>query len=124
MAGRSIEHRLTRRLWGVESQLLEFLASHNKEEFMSFISERYIGTYEGHTIELVRNNLDKTLKLLIDKQEVASESRILPHDISLTGTLEHNGKKHTVVAKSIVRFPSTEDTIEIDGQTLPLMKMK
>jgi hypothetical protein len=91
---------------------------------MSFISDRYVGTYEGHTIELVRNNLDKTLKLLIDKQEVASESRILPHDISLTGFLEHNGKKHTVVAKSIVRFPSTEDTIEIDGQTLPLTQTK
>jgi hypothetical protein len=95
-----------------------------KKEFMSLTGDRYVGTYEGHTIELVRNNWNKTLKLLIDGQEVACESRTLPHDILLSGTLEHNGVQHTVVAKSIVHFPSTEDTIEIDGQTLPLTKMK
>src|SRR3569832_2760106 len=95
-----------------------------KKEFMSLSGERYVGTYEGHTIELVRNNWNKTLKLLIDGQEVACESRTLPHDILLSGTLDHNGVQHTVVAKSIVHFPSTEDTIEIDGQTLPLTKMK
>jgi hypothetical protein len=91
---------------------------------MSFTGDRYVGTYKGHTIELVRNNLNKTLKLLLDGQEVASEARILPHDILLTATLEHNGEEHTVVAKSIVRFPLTEDTIEIDGQTLPLAKTR
>jgi len=88
------------------------------------MGDRYVGTYKGHTIELVRNNLNKTLKLLLDGQEVASESRILPHDILLTATLEHNGEEHTVTAKSIVKFPSTEDTIEIDGQTLRLTKTK
>ena len=90
---------------------------------MSLTGDRYIVTYEGHTIELVRNNWNKTLKLLIDGQEVASAKRILPHDISLTGVLEHNGEKHTVVAKSIIHFPSTEDTIFIDGQALPLTKI-
>jgi hypothetical protein len=91
---------------------------------MSLTGDRYVGMYEGHTIELVRNNWNKTLKLLIDGQEVAGESRTLPHDILLTGTLEHNGVQHAVVAKSIVHFPSTEDTIEIDGQALPLTKVK
>jgi hypothetical protein len=91
---------------------------------MSFTGDHYVATYKGHTIELVRNNLNKTLKLLLDGQEVASESRLLPHDISLTATLKHNGDKHTVVAKSIVCFPSTEDTIEIDGQILHLTKTK
>jgi hypothetical protein len=89
---------------------------------MSITSDYYVGKYQGHTIELVRNNWNKTLKLLIDGQEVASESRTLPHDILLTGTLEHNGVQHTVVAKSIVRFPSSEDTIDVDGQALPLTK--
>ncbi len=89
---------------------------------MSLTGDRYVGEYEGHTIELIRNNWNKTLQLLIDGQEVVCESRILPHDIVLTGTLEHNGVQHTVVAKSIVHFPSTEDTIEVDGQALPLTK--
>jgi hypothetical protein len=91
---------------------------------MGITSDRYIGTYEGHTIELVRNNWNKTLKLLIDGQEVASESRLLPHDILLTATLGHKGEKHTVIAKSIVHFPSTEDIIEVEGQRLPLTKTK
>ncbi len=90
---------------------------------MSITGDREVGTYYGHTIELVRNNWNKTLKLLIDGQEVASESRILPHDILLTGILEHEGVQHRVVAKSIVHFPSSEDTILIDGQALPLTKI-
>ncbi|HBE17726.1 MAG TPA: hypothetical protein DEG17_02675 [Cyanobacteria bacterium UBA11149] len=89
---------------------------------MSIIGDREIGTYYGHSIELVRNNWHKTLKLLIDGQEVASESRIFPHDIVLTGILEHEDVRHKVVAKSIVRFPSTEDTILVDGEALTLTK--
>src|SRR5579859_577691 len=95
-----------------------------KEAFMAITGDRYVGTYQGHTIELIRNNWDKTLKLLIDGQTVASELRIWPHSITLTGTFEHNGVKHTVVAKSVEHFPSAEDTIEIDGETLPLTKTK
>jgi hypothetical protein len=89
---------------------------------MAITGDRYVGTYEGHTIELVRNNWKKTLQLLIDGREVASESRILPHDITLTGAFEEGGVRHTVVAKAVAHFPSSEDTVEIDGKALPLTK--
>ena len=62
---------------------------------MSLTGDRYVGEYEVHTIELIRNNWNKTLQLLIDGQEVVCSSRILPHDIVLTGTLEHHGVQHT-----------------------------
>jgi len=91
---------------------------------MSITGDRYIGIYEGHTIELMRDNWIKTLKLLIDGKEVASESRILPHNITLTATLEHSGVQHSIVARSIVHFPLVEDTIEIDGKTLTITKTK
>ncbi len=89
---------------------------------MGITGDHYVGTYEGHSIELIRNNWNKTLKLLIDGQEVASESVILPHNIGLTATLLHDGTPHTVIAKSVVKFPFTKDTIEIDGQLIRLTK--
>jgi hypothetical protein len=92
---------------------------------MAITGDRYVGTYYGHTIELIRNNWVKTLKLLIDGQEVASKSCMLPGRITLTGTLEHNGVQHAVVARSVPRYLLwTKDTIEIDGNELPLTKTK
>jgi len=91
---------------------------------MAITGDRYVATYEGHTIELIRDNWEKSLKLLIDGKEVAHESRLWPHDITLTGTFKHNNVEHTVVAKSIVHFPSAHDTIEIDGEALTLTKTK
>jgi len=91
---------------------------------MGITGDRYTGTFLTHTIELVRNNWDKTLRLLIDGREVARASRALPHDIILTAELQHAGMVHTVVARSVVRFPSTVDTIDVDGDPLPLTKGK
>ncbi|MBD1842602.1 hypothetical protein H6F89_04075 [Cyanobacteria bacterium FACHB-63] len=91
---------------------------------MSITGDCYVGSYEGHVIELVRNNWDKILKLLIDGQEVASESRILPHDITLIGEFEHNHVRHRVVAKAVSHFLSSDDTVEVDGEELPLNKVK
>jgi hypothetical protein len=91
---------------------------------VAITGDRYVAAFEGHTIELVRDNWVKTLSLLIDGKEVARQSRVLPHDITLTGTFEHNGVEHTVAAKSVVHFPSAIDTIEVDGQALNLRKMK
>ena len=62
------------------------------------------------------------ITLQIDGKKVASESCALPHDITLTATLEHNGVPHTVVAKSDVHFPSADITIAVDGQALTLDK--
>ncbi len=96
---------------------------------MSITGDRYEGTFDGHKIELVRNNLSKTLNLLIDGDVVASEQRWLPKDITLHADFEHNGVKHSVVAhqhvKPIHGLPvGSDDSIEIDGKPLSLTKTK
>jgi hypothetical protein len=96
---------------------------------MAITGDRFEGTFEGHKIELVRNNLDKTLNLLIDGAVVASEHRWVPKEITLHADFEHNGVNHSVVAhqhlKPILGLPiATDDSIEIDGKPLPLKKTK
>lgn len=96
---------------------------------MAIMGDRYEGMFDGHRIELVRNNLDKTLNLLIDGAVVASERRWFPKDITLHAEFEHAGVKHSVVAhqhlKPILGLPiDTDDSIEIDGKALPLTKTK
>ena len=96
---------------------------------MAITGDRYEGTFEGHKIELVRNNLDKTLNLVIDGAVVASEHRWFPKQITLHAEFEHKGVQHTVVAhqdlKPILGLPiATDDSIEIDGKPLPLTKVK
>ena len=96
---------------------------------MSITGDRYEGTFDGHKIELVRNNWNKTLSLLIDGAVVASEQRWIPRDITLHAEFDHKGAKHTVVAhqelKPIFGLPiDTHDSVEIDGKTLPLTRMK
>jgi hypothetical protein len=96
---------------------------------MGVTGDRYEGTFDGHKIELVRNNVDKTLNLLIDGAVVASEQRWLPKDITLHAEFEHKAVKHTVVAhqhlKRILGLPiDHDDSIEVDGKPLPLKKTK
>jgi hypothetical protein len=81
----------------------------------------YRGKHQGHTIELVRDNLAKTLKLVIDGVEVASEPRAMQHDITLTATLVHAGVSHRIVARSIVGRKNT-GTVMIDGAPLTLAR--
>ena len=90
---------------------------------MAITGDVYVAEYEGHVIQLVRNNLQKTLTLRIDDKDVATASRALPHNITLTGTFEHQGVQHTVTAKSVIsRVLFTKDSIEVDGVDLPLAK--
>jgi len=89
---------------------------------MPLFGDHYAGAYENHTLELIRNNWDKTLKLRIDGEVVASTTCHLPRSITLTGNLEHQGVRHEVVARSIPRHVIfTTDTIEIDGNPLSLL---
>ena len=78
-------------------------------------------TYQGHTIELIRDNLAKKLKLVIDGVEVASQPRAMQHDITLTATLVHQGISHRVVARSIVGR-TTSGTVMIDDAPLTIAK--
>jgi hypothetical protein len=90
---------------------------------MALTGDRYGGTYEGHTIELVRNNWVKTLSLWIDGKEVARASCMLPWRITLTSTLAHDGVSHAVVARSVPRrLLWTTDTVEVNGKELALTK--
>ena len=89
---------------------------------MGILGERHAGTFEGHTLEIQRDNLSKSVKLLIDGKEVASERRLVPHDITLTATFEHAGVTHQVVARSIVKGLSATDSIEIDRKPLSITK--
>lgn len=88
---------------------------------MGMMGDGYRGTYQGHTVELIRDNVGKKLKLVIDGVEVASEPRALQHDITLNATLVHEGVSHRVVARSVVGR-TTSGTIHIDGAPLTIAK--
>ncbi len=89
---------------------------------MAITRDHYVGIFEGHIIELIRNNWNKTLTLLIDSKEVATASRALPHLIKLTGTFEHNGREHTVELLSQPHLITAQDSITVDGRDLTLEK--
>ena len=90
---------------------------------MALTGNRYVGTYKGHAVELIRNKWFKTLSLWIDGKRVALELCIWPWPTTLTGTLEHDGGAHAVVARSIPRHILwTIDTVEVDGVALALKK--
>ncbi len=90
---------------------------------MAFTGERYVGVYEGHTVELIRNSWVKTLSLWIDGQRAAWAMCIWPRRITLAGTLEHDGVERAVVARSVPRRVLwTTVTVEVDGETLALTK--
>jgi hypothetical protein len=93
----------------------------DQEVVMGLFGDRYVGEYEGHTVELLRNNWNKTLKLLIDGEEVASTSCDLPLTRTLEGSLEHGGVRHDVVARSVPHYLIfSQDSIAVDGNELPL----
>jgi len=92
---------------------------------MALTGDHYVGTFEGHTLELIRNNWNKTLTLLIDGKEVAWESCVLPGRVTLTGVVEHGGVRHAVVVRSVPhRLLWTKDSIEVDGEPLTLTKTR
>jgi hypothetical protein len=92
---------------------------------MGIITQRYVSDFEGHSIELVRNALAKTLTLRIDNRRASRASCALPRDIILTGALEHQGRQHTVTATSLVhlRSLSREESIAVDGVVIAGARM-
>lgn len=88
---------------------------------MGMMGDGFRGKYQGHAIELIRDNLAKTLKLVIDGMVVASEPRTMQHDITLKATLVHEGVSHSVVARSIVGR-TTSGTVLIDGAPMTITK--
>jgi hypothetical protein len=88
---------------------------------MALTGDYYVGKYKGHSIELIRDNWNRSLKLLIDGTVAASASCMFPGRRTLTATLRHNGVEHAVVAQSVPYWlVLTKDTIEVDRYRLPL----
>ena len=99
---------------------------------MGLMGDRLEGTFEQHTIALVRTNLDKKVVVLVDQVEVASESVALPHEWEKRKEFQVGacGRTHTLVAHSALKklfglLPiDNEYTVEIDGQEISLKKTK
>jgi hypothetical protein len=90
---------------------------------MALTGECYVGVYEGHTVELIRNNWVKTLSLWLDGRRVAWAMTIWPRKVTLTGTLEHDGIARAVVARAVPRrILWSTVTVEADGKALALTK--
>jgi hypothetical protein len=92
---------------------------------MGLTGDCRVGHYEGHNIELVRNNWNKTLKLVIDGQEVERESCMFPGARTLIGSVDHERVRHLVVATSVPdRLVRNKDSISVDGAELQLSSQK
>jgi hypothetical protein len=96
---------------------------------MGIASDRYEGRFGQHTIELIRNDWEKTLCLCIDGACVAQEHRFLPKEITLRADFEDGGAMHTVVArqhvKAILGLPiHANESVEVDGAPLAMRKTK
>ena len=97
---------------------------------MAITGDRYVGNYEGHAIELIRENLVKKVTLVIDGREVAMQSVAIPTKYDLRAEFEHAGKTHTVFAHSEFKkflgiVPYDHDVvIEVDANPIGLTKVK
>jgi len=86
---------------------------------MGMLEDRHTHTHQGHRIEVVENAVAKRVTLLIDGREVASESCMLPQEITLDGAIDDA----PVQAKIVIRFlRGSVVTLEIDGTPTPLLK--
>jgi len=87
---------------------------------MGLIKDRHVGKYEGHTIEVVEDGVAKRVTLLVDGHELASESCIVPQEISLTGII---GGGQAVAAQVTIRFlASSKVSAMVDGKPIDLVK--
>jgi hypothetical protein len=97
---------------------------------MGIMGDKFVGEFEGMKIELARTNIDKTLAVLVDGHQVASESVALPHEVHLKVEFDHGGKRHALFADSAFKklfglVPYDYDyTITIDGKQVTLKKVK
>lgn len=86
---------------------------------MGMLEDRHTHTHQGHRIEVVENAVTKRVALLVDGREVASESCMLPQEITLHAAID----AAPVQAKIVIRFlRGSIVTLEIDGVPTPLTK--
>ena len=70
---------------------------------MAPAGDYYVVQYKGHTVELIRNHGDRTLKLVIDGTVVANESCLPPGRLAPAGGPVRNAGRPAVAAKSAIR---------------------
>lgn len=82
---------------------------------MGLLGIRYGGVYDGRVVELILDNLSKTVRVQIDGVVLATADRKQPRDLEIVTAFEHAGASHKLVARSKVKGLATTDSIEIDG---------
>lgn len=82
---------------------------------MGILEERHIYTHHGHRIEVREDAVRKRVTLLVDGIEAASESCMLPQEITLVGSIADAPVRATVT----IRFlRGSVVAVEVDGVAL------
>jgi hypothetical protein len=91
---------------------------------MGFFSTHWKGSYEGHTIEVVRKLGGHEFDLLIDGEEVASRaSAVNMGERDLEGKLTVGGRELVVHAKGIQGAFTESATVTVDGKPVAMTKV-
>jgi hypothetical protein len=91
---------------------------------MGFLSTHWSGTYEGHTIAVVRTTGGHHFELLIDGEVADSTtSWVNMGKRHLEGTLKHEGRELAVHALGVQGAFTESATVTVDGQPVPMAKV-
>jgi hypothetical protein len=92
---------------------------------MGFFTTHWAGTYEGHTIKVVRAMGGHHFELLIDDKAVDSTSSwVNVGNRHLEGKLEHGGRELLVKALGVQGAFTESATVSVDGHDVPMTKVK
>jgi hypothetical protein len=92
---------------------------------MGFFTTHWSGTYEGHTIEVVRKTGGHHFELLIDGKVVDDEtSWVNMGKRHLDGKLVHEGRELEVQAVGVQGAFTESATVSVDGHSVPMTKVK
>jgi hypothetical protein len=93
---------------------------------MGILGDRFVGNWREHKVELVRTNVDKQVVILVDGNEIATESVAIPHTWDQVKEFALGGASHKLHAHSALKklwglVPyDNEYAIEIDGEKVVL----
>jgi hypothetical protein len=92
---------------------------------MGLFSTHWSGTYEGHTIEVVRTTGGHHFELVIDGQVVDSTtSWANMGKRHLEGSLKHEGRELAVHALGVQGAFAESATVSVEEQPVPMTKVK
>jgi hypothetical protein len=82
---------------------------------MGLIEDRHTYEHQGHRIEIVEDGVAKRVRLLVDGREIASESSVLPREITIDASVGEAPLRASVR----VRFlRGSVVSLEVDGVPL------